>query len=50
MRLSVWHAYPISKCTKQSNADMGATDATSLWWSLGGADMGRARECIQSLT
>ncbi len=33
-----------------SNADMGATDATSLWWSLGGADMGRARECIQSLT
>jgi hypothetical protein len=40
----------ISRLLLQCNADVGATDATSSWWSLGGAGIGRSRECIQSLT
>ena len=44
----------ITRLLVESKADVGAMDATSSWWSLGGAGanpllVGRACECIHSL-
>ena len=33
-----------------NKADVGTKDATSSWWSLGGAGIGRSRELHPSLT
>ena len=43
-----WGRLETCRLLVESKADVGATDATSSWWSLGGAGIGRSRECIQA--